>query len=119
MVLNTNAKYTTIINDKNDKLLLTYIDKNNSIKYTYLDVFNCQLLDYDNKEVRQAYNNEYWSLHGHKYTEERSKSIEYKKNQRIYNEKYKERPKYIHKDNYFHAPSQQDLTVVFKFSFYR
>ena len=34
---------------------------------------------YDNKEVRQAYNNEYWSLHGHKYTEERSKSIEYKK----------------------------------------
>lgn len=49
LVLNTNAKYTTIINDKNDKLLLTYIDKNNSIKYTYLDVFNCQLLDYDNK----------------------------------------------------------------------
>jgi len=73
---------------------------------------------YDNKEVRQAYNNEYWSLHGHKYTEERSKSIEYKKNQRIYNEKYRERPKYIYKDNYFHAPSQQDLTVVFKFSFY-
>ena len=26
---------------------------------------------YDNREEKQAYSNEYWALHGHKYIEER------------------------------------------------
>jgi hypothetical protein len=71
---------------------------NNKIKY-----YKFKIIYYNNKEVRRKDNNEYRALHGHKYIEARSKSIEYKMNHRIYNGKYREKAKYIHNDNYFHT----------------
>ena len=88
-----------------------YIDNRNKLlqqsKQYYLD----------NKEVRQKYNREYWELNKYKYLKARSENNEYKMNHRIYNEKYRGKSKYIYKDNYF-QPSQKDITVIFKFSFY-
>ena len=34
---------------------------------------------YDNREERQIYNYEYWSINGHKYIEERKEKIKNKK----------------------------------------
>ncbi len=69
------------------------------------------------KKKDKEYNNEYWALHGHTYVEARSKNIEHKIKQRVYNEKYRGKTKHIYKDNHFHPPAQKDITVVFKFSF--
>jgi hypothetical protein len=54
-------------------------------------------------------------LNGHKYIEKRSKDIEYKAKQRDYYLKYRERTKYIHQDNYFHATSKKHFIVKFSF----
>ena len=70
---------------------------------------------YDNSNEKRKYNQEYWSLNGHKYTEKRSKDIEYKAKQRDYYLKYRERTKYIHQDNYFHATSKKHFIVNFSF----
>jgi hypothetical protein len=70
---------------------------------------------YDNSKERRKYNQEYWALNGHKYIEKRSKDIEYKAKQRDYYLKYRERTKYIHQDNYFHATSKKHFIVNFSF----
>ena len=76
---------------------------------------------HDNKAERQLYNRHYWGLHGHKYIKQRSEDPIYKANQRIYYEKYYE--KYKVKENpvtikdRLHT-TQDDLIVIFKFSFY-
>ncbi len=75
---------------------------------------------HDNKAERQIYNRDYWAIHGHKYTKQRSVDTVYKANQRIYYEKYyekykvKENPVTI--KNRLHT-NQDDLIVIFKFSF--
>jgi hypothetical protein len=46
---------------------------------------------YDNKEEKQAYSNEYWALHGHKYIEERKK----KRYDKRYNKAFKFVPNII------------------------
>ena len=76
---------------------------------------------HDNKAERQIYNREYWSLHGHKCIKQRSEDSIYKANQRIYYEKYYE--KYKVKENPVTIENrvkttQDDLIVIFKFSFY-
>jgi hypothetical protein len=75
---------------------------------------------YNNKAERQIYNRDYWAIHGHKYTKQRSEDSNYKANQRIYYEKYyekyKEKERPVYKENRFHA-TPDDLIVIFKFSF--
>ena len=75
----------------------------------------CKIYYKENKEQRQIYNNEYWSLNGHKYIEKRSKDNEYKSKQREYYKKYRERPKHIYQNNVFQAPSKKDFIVSFSF----
>ncbi len=45
----------------------------------------------NNKEEKQAYSNEYWALHGHKYIEERKK----KRYDKRYNKAFKIVPNII------------------------
>ena len=47
---------------------------------------------YDNRQERLKYNNQYWSINGHKY---------------------KGRSKHIYQDNFFHATSLKDFIVTF------
>ena len=47
---------------------------------------------YDNRQERLKYNNQYWSVNGHKY---------------------KGRSKHIYQDNFFHATSLKDFIVTF------
>ena len=72
---------------------------------------------HDNKAERQIYNRGYWSIHGHKYIKQRSEDPIYKANQRIYYEKYKVKEDPVTIENRVKM-TQDDLTVVFKFSFY-
>jgi hypothetical protein len=48
---------------------------------------------HDSKSERPIYNREYWALHGHKYTKQRSEDTVYKANQRKYYAKYYEKYK--------------------------
>ena len=98
--------------DIKEKQKKYYIDNRDKLLEKSKEYYN------NNKEVRQKYNNEYWALHKHKYLQARSINNEHKIKHRIYNEKNKEKDKYIHKNNYFHPPEQKDITVIFKFSFY-
>lgn len=55
LILNTDAKYTSVINNKNDKLLLVYKDlENDYIYYTYLDV-NCRIIKNDENYIKLLY----------------------------------------------------------------
>lgn len=55
LILNTNAKYTSVINNKNDKMLLVYKDlENDYIYYTYLDV-NCRIIKNDKDYIKILY----------------------------------------------------------------
>lgn len=56
LILNVDAKYTTVINNKNDKILLVYKENENGlIYYTYLDVNNCQVIKNDNNYLKMLY----------------------------------------------------------------
>ena len=68
---------------------------------------------YNNIEERKKYNNEYWSIHGHKYVEKRSNDNEHKSKHNQYYRKYRERHKHIYQDNFFHATSLNDFIVRF------
>ena len=58
LVLTTQAKYTTVINSKNDKILLVYKENDTgSINYTYLNVNNCQVIKNDDKYIKQLFDN--------------------------------------------------------------
>jgi hypothetical protein len=57
LILNVHAKYTTVIDNKNDKILLVYKENDNDlIYYTYLDVNNCQVIKNDNNYLKLLYN---------------------------------------------------------------
>jgi hypothetical protein len=76
---------------------------------------------HDNKAQRQIYNRDYWAIHGHKYIKQRSEDSIYKANQRIYYEKYYEKYKVKEEPVTIEnrvKTTQDDLIVIFKFSFY-
>ena len=91
-----------------------YIDNKERIKEKALKYY------YDNKEKRIVYNKGYWELHKHKYIKQRSEDLIYKANQRLYYEKYYEKYKVkedpVTIENRLHT-TQDDLIVIFKFSF--
>ena len=97
-----------------EKRKQNYIDNKERIKAKNKKYYH------DNKAQRQIYNRDYWAIHGHKYIKQRSEDSIYKANQRIYYEKYYE--KYKVKENpvtikdRLHT-TQDDLIVIFKFSF--
>ena len=97
--------------DIKEKQKKYYIDNRDKLLEKSKEYYN------NNKEERKIYNRGYWELNKYKYLKARSENHEYKIKQRIYNEKYRGKSKYIYKDNYF-QPSQEDITVIFKFSFY-
>ena len=81
--------------DIKEKQKKYYIDNRDKLLEKSKEYYN------NNKEVRQKYNREYWELNKYKYLKARSENNEYKIKQRIYNEKYRGKSKYIYKDNYF------------------
>jgi hypothetical protein len=48
LVLNNNGKYSTTINNKNDKILLLFGDRR-YIKYSFIDIDTCQIINKDEK----------------------------------------------------------------------
>jgi hypothetical protein len=54
LILNNEAKYTNIIKNKNDKILLTYKNNDENIYYSYLNLDNCQIVN-DNENDNEPY----------------------------------------------------------------
>mgnify|MGYP003342974487 FL=1 len=47
LVLNNRGKYTTTIENNNDKIMLVFGDRR-YIKYTFIDINNCQIINKEN-----------------------------------------------------------------------
>ena len=47
LVLNNKGKYTTTIENNNDKIMLVFGDRR-YIKYTFIDINNCQIINKEN-----------------------------------------------------------------------
>ena len=63
LVLTIQAKFTTVINSKNDKILLVYKENKDDddkglINYTYLNVDNCQVIKNDDKYIKQLFDDD-------------------------------------------------------------